>query len=343
MSTIAPHAHEAPVQSSISKFEDYLDANFRKLVYLCIALILGTAAFFFLKYRSQVAAEEAAMAATAVMNVEDCDIVLQKYKGTVAAGNALLSKSKLLWDQNKKDKAVEALRDFTTSYKDHPFYVQALLSLGSRLEALGTKEAAEAKTIFEKIVSEHKNSEVAGLAQIRIADLLWSEGKEDDARKIYDELPRKFIGQFVDRVTERTEWINSTLPTKEVEGPKVPDALKAPATAPGGANAPAINLTPGKNGSPFGTSKPFEVKAQPAPAGTPGTLGAPIKVGQPKIENQPKVKIAPPQPVVVPANPAPAPAAAPKPAAPAPTATSAPVPTPSAPAPAPAPEAPKSK
>ncbi len=339
---LASHAHTpegAELQPQVSALEAFLDKHFRTILYACIAAVVGTGVFQLVKYRNHLAATEAAAAATAAKTVDDCDIVIQKYKGSVAAGNALLTKAKLLWDQNKKDPAVAALREFTSNYGDHPFIVQGLVALGSRLESMGGKDVAEAKTVFETIVSKHKDSEIAGLAQLRIADLLWSEGKEAEAKAIYDELPRKFIGQFGDRVQERVDWLAAALPTKEVEGPKIPDALKAPGAAPGA--APAINLTPGKDGGPLGTiSKPFEVKAQPSapmPAAsgtaTPGAAKAPdVKATVPPA---PK----PPTPQNIPVNPGAKNAPPPTPANLAP-ATSAPVQAPKEPAPAPATAAP---
>ena len=331
---LAPHSPEAgDHQPHVSALEAFLDRHFRTVLYACIAAIVGTGAYQLLKHRNRTAAIEAAAAATSAKTVGDCDVVIEKYKGSTAAGNALLTKAKLLWDQNKKDPAVVALREFVASYSDHPFIVQGMLALGSRLESMGGKDAAEAKTIFESIVSKHKDSEVAGLAQIRIADILWSEGKEAEAKAIYDELPRKFIGQFGDRVQDRLDWLAAALPTKEVEGPKIPDALKAPATAPGA--APAINLTPGKEGSPLGTiSKPFEVKAQPAPAATGAPTPGAAKGPEVKATVPPAPK--PPTPQNIPVEPGAKNAPPPAPANLAP-ATSAPVQAPKEPAPAPAP------
>ncbi|MBL9142905.1 MAG: tetratricopeptide repeat protein [Verrucomicrobiaceae bacterium] len=334
---LAPHSHTpegAELQPQVSALEAFLDKHFRTILYACVAAVVGTGIFQLVKYRSHLAATEAAAAATAAKTVDDCDIVIQKYKGSVAAGNALLTKAKLLWDQNKKDPAVAALREFTSNYSDHPFIVQGLLALGSRLESMGGKDAAEAKTVFETIVSKHKDSEVAGLAQLRIADLLWSEGKEAEAKAIYDELPRKFIGQFGDRVQERVDWLAAALPTKEVEGPKIPDALKAPAPAPGA--APAINITPGKDGSPFGAmSKPFEVKAQPAPAPAATATPAPNAAKGPDVKATVPPAPKPPTPQNIPVNPGAKNAPPPAPTNLAP-ATSAPVQAPKDPAPAPA-------
>ncbi len=313
-SPTAPSAAPQPhIPESASGLEAFLDRHFRTVVYVCIAAIALVAISGIVRYRNRQAAEEAAFAATAAKTVDDCDIVIQKYKGSVAAGNALLTKAKLLWDDNKKDKAVATLRDFVSGYTSHPFYVQGQLSLASRLEALGGNEAKEAQTILEKIVSAHKDSEVAGLAQIRLADQLWSQGKEEEAKKIYDELPRKFIGQFPDMVDERVKWLGAALPTKEVDAPKPPPAaLKAPA------DNPAIQVKP--QGPPGSKPLPIEIKPQitPAngavkPAPAPGTAA----VGTPPVKITPSATTAP---IKVEAKPAPAPAATPAPApVPAPT------------------------
>lgn len=334
----APSPAAAHVPPSASALEAFLDKHFRTVVVICLGLIVVSAVAGVLRFRARAAAEEAAQAATAAKTVDDCDIVLQKYKGTTAAGNALLTKSKLLWEQTKKDQSVAALREFVAGYTSHPFYTQALLSLATRLESLGGNEVKEAQSIYEKIVNEYKTSEVAGLAQLRIADILWSQGKEDEAKKIYDEQPRKFIGQYGDMVDDRVKWITSALPVKEVDAPKPPpDSIKAP-TPP---SAPAINLTPGKNG----TSVPFEIKAQPAPSPKPQTsLPVPeLKTipapGTPPANPTAPVKVEPVKPAAAPA-PAPAPTIKVEPVKPAvqPSASTPPVAVPPAPA---APAAPK--
>ena len=349
----SPSPLSVPVAPKESALEAFLDRHFRTVVYVCVGLIAASAIYGIMRYRSHQSSKEAAEAATAAKTTDDCDIVIQKYKGTTAAGNASLTKAKLLWEQNKKDQAVTTLRDFVANDTGHPFYVQGLLSLATRLESLGGNDAKEAQTLYEKIVSEHKTSEVAGLAQLRIADILWNSGKEAEAKKIYDELPRQFIGQYPDMVEERLKWLGSALPTKEVDGPKPPpDSIKAP--TPNG--APPINLKSGINGA----SLPFEIKPGPAaklpenatppvpaPVVTPPVPAAEMKLTPPpaptlKVEPAPatpapapKIEPATPPaasspPVTVPAAPAPTPApAAPAPAAPAPVPTApAPVPTP---------------
>lgn len=325
MSSPSPVVAPAPADAlKPSAFETFLDKNFRNICYAVLAIFVGVAVYSILRYRSHQADLEAASAATAAKTVEDCDIVIQKYKGSTAAGNAQLSKAKLLWEQNKKDSSVGALRDFVANYKDHPFHVQGLLSLATRLEAMGANEAKEADGLFDQIVRDHKTSEVAGLAQLRIADRLWAQGKKDEAKKLYEELPRLFPGQFFDENQKRLDWLAAALPTKEVDAPKVPEALKVPTpgaapASPGAGIIPPINL---KSGA---TTLPVEIKpgatssAQPqiklnTPAGVQPVSAKvePIKPVAPVTATSPVVemKLPPPAPATKPeAKPAPAPAA----------------------------------
>ena len=325
---------EAPQSSS---FEAFLEKNFRNICYAVLAIMVGVAVYSILRYRNHQAELEAATAAMAAKTVEDFDIVIQKYKGSAAAGNAVLMKARQLWEQNKKDSAVGSLRDFVANYKSHPFYVQGLLALATRLEAMGANEAKEADGLFEQIVRDHKDSEVAGLAQLRVADRLWAQGKQDEAKKLYEELPRLFPGQFFDENQKRLDWIAAALPTKETPAPKVPEALKAPTPgAPGApAAAPGTNLVPPINLKSGGTALPIEIK----PGATTSTKPE-VKVTPPPAGNQPaKPAASAPatatSPVIEMKLPPPAPEADAKPA------VTPPAQPPAMTAPAPAPTAPK--
>lgn len=325
-STAAPlPAVESPKASS---FEAFLDKNFRSICYAVLAIIIGVAVYSILRYRSHQADLEAATAAMSAKTVEDCDIVIQKYKGSTAAGNVVLMKARLLWEQNKKDSSVGALREFTANYKTHPFYVQGLLSLATRLEAMGANEAKEADSLFDQIVRDYKTSEIAGLAQLRIADRLWAQGKQDEARKLYDELPRLFPGQFFDENQKRLDWLAAALPTKEVDAPKVPEALKAP--APGATpTTPATGIIPPINLKSGGTTMPIEIKpgttsaSQPqikleTPAGIqPQAKIEPVKPVAPVTATSPVVEMKLPPPAPKAEAPTPTPAPAPAPATPA--------------------------
>ncbi|MDB6119653.1 MAG: Tetratricopeptide repeat-containing protein, partial [Verrucomicrobiaceae bacterium] len=242
-----------------------------------------------------------------------------------------------LWDDNKKDTSVATLREFVTKYPDHPFAAQGNLSLASRLESMGGKDVAEAKTIFEKLAKDEGKSDIGSLAQLRLGDLLWNEGKVDEAKKVYEGLPQRMTGSpFFEHNSERLKWLAAGLPAKEVEGPKPPpDSIKAP----------SMNLNSGASKSPLGSLMPnlkeavpgakLDVKpvAVPAPP-KPGvaTPGAALPVPTPPVKATPPAATtsAPVQAPAPPASPSPA-KSAPEPANPAkpnsatPAATSAPV------------------
>ncbi|MCA9256351.1 MAG: tetratricopeptide repeat protein, partial [Phycisphaerales bacterium] len=170
--------------------EKFLEDNFRKLVWFFIALVVAIIVYGFIRHQNTLKNNEAAESFTSAKTVEDCDLVISRYPGSIPAANAVLLKSDLLWDQNKKSSSVDALKAFTTEFPKHPLAVNALLGLGSKLDAMG--EQKEAQAIFERIVNEFPSSEAAPLAQVRLGDLLWAAGKPEEAKKAYEELSVKF-------------------------------------------------------------------------------------------------------------------------------------------------------
>jgi hypothetical protein len=265
--------------------------------------------------------------------VEDCDLVISRYSGTAAAANALLLKADLLWEQNKKSTAVEALKEFTTKDASNPLAVFALLGLGSKLDAMG--ESKEAQAVFERITKEFASSEAAPLAQVRLGDLLWAQGKSDEAKKAYEELAVKYpdLAEFQTISQNRLGWIAASLPTKEVDPPPAPKVeIKpvAPTTVPGlpniklNAAGSGIGATVAPPGAPVMVTP--AAPAAPAPGAVPPPAPAPAPAATTPV----------PLPATAPAVPVPAappvPATSPAPAAAAPTPVAPPAtPTPATP------------
>jgi TolA-binding protein len=297
--------------------EKFLEDNFRKLVWLFAFVVIAIIAYGFIRHQSTLKANEAAEAFTSAKTVEDCDLVISRYAGTNAAANALLLKADLLWEQNKKTTAVEVLKEFTSKHSSHPLFVHTLLGLGTKLDAMGDRK--EAQATFERIVNEFASSEAAPLAQVRLGDLLWADGKQDEAKKAYEELAVKFpdLAEFQTISQNRLGWIAAALPTKEVDPPPAPKVEPKAGDVPAIPGMPKLNLTPGGGGIGATIAPPATLTPTPAVT-TPAAVPTPA-----------------PSPAVP--APAPAPQPAPTPAAPAPT------PTPAATAPsaaAPAPPAP---
>ena len=203
--------------------------------------------------------------------VEDCDVVIQKFPGSIAAGNALLQKADLLWQQGKKESSIGALQEFLKSLPSHKLRAAAAIALGTKQAAIGDKDAARAT--FEGFLKNNPQSELAPAADIQLGDLLWQEGKDAEAKKHYDSLLQKYPGNmamFNQALEERQQLMGSGLPQKEVAGP--PPAPK-PAPVPPAIQPPQITLP--------SLLPPGPATAQPPSAPPPTATTAPVQVPGP--------------------------------------------------------------
>lgn len=282
--------------------EKFLEDNIRKIIWLFILVLVGLGAFGLIHQQNKMKAKEAAEAFTGAKTVEDCDLVMSRYAGTNAAANALLLKADLLWEQNKKSSAVEALKEFTTKDAGHPLAVFALLGLGSKLDAMG--ETKEAQAVFERIVSEFGSTEAAPMAQVRLGDLLWAQGKADEAKKAYEELSVKFpdMAEYQAISQTRLGWIAASLPTKEVDPPPAPKVEVKTSAAPG---IPGLKLTAPSSGGIGATIAPPAAPAIPSAPTTP----APAPKTEPAVPAPATPAPTPPSAAAAAPAPAPTPAA----------------------------------
>jgi hypothetical protein len=191
----------------------------------------------------------------------------------------------------------------------------AQVSLGSKQASLDEKDAARAT--LEAVVRDHPKSAAAAAAQTQLGDMLWAEGKVDEARKVFSDLPRNYPGSpFVAQVDQRLKIMDAGLPSKEVDAPPAPPK---PVETPDPAAAPLPGI--------------------PRPPSAAPSINVP-----PPLLAPPAIPSAPPASDVPTPPPAPSPKAeekAPAPEAPAPAPKPDDAKTPDAPAPAPAPSAPE--
>ncbi len=264
---IAPIA----VPPTESKIEQFLNKNSKAVVLGSVLLALVLLGLGVKRYFSHQSELEAAERFTASDSVEDCDIVIQKYPGSLAAGNAILMKAGLLWNQGKKESSITVLKDFAKDYKSHTLHPQTLLALASKQAALGENDAA--RQTCELLLKSYPQSEMAPAAQIQLGDLLWQEGKIEDAKKLFESLPQKYPNNmtvFYDSVMQRIELMAAGLPMKEVDGPPV-----APKSDASSANDPDAELKKKiQEALPGNLQIAPSVELKPTPG--PGTLTPPV-------------------------------------------------------------------
>jgi predicted negative regulator of RcsB-dependent stress response len=261
-----PAAGPPAVLTAESRIERFLEDNFKTIMYALLLLAVALAGLFAWRAAAARRNLEAAEKFAAASNVEDCDLVIQKYPGSTAAGNALLQKADLLWQQGKKESSIAALQDFLKEHSAHQLRASAAVALGTKQAALGEKDAA--RSTFEAFLKESPQSELAPAADIHLGDLLWQEGKSEEAKKHYDSLLQKYPGKmamFNQALEERQQLMDSGLPQKEVDGP--PPAPKPAPPAPKITLPPLPTPAPGSPAVPSSaTTPPVQVPASETPA-----------------------------------------------------------------------------
>jgi tetratricopeptide (TPR) repeat protein len=274
-----------------SRIERYLEENFKKIMLALVVVAVLLAAWFTSRHFTARRNLEAAERFAAATGVEDCDVVIQKYAGTPAAGNALLQKADLLWQEGKKQSSIDALQEFIKNNPSHSLRPAATIGLGTKQAAIGDKDAA--RTTMEGFLKLYPKSELAPAAEIQLGDLLWQEGKDAEAKKLFESLLQKYPGRmtmFTQALDERQQLMGSGLPQKEVEGPPPPPK---PATVPPAMQPPKITLPP----------------LIPRTEGVPPGATASPPVEAPPPTTSPESPVPPPlAPVPPPSSPPPAPA-----------------------------------
>lgn len=218
-----PHAvpSEPPViLTAENRIEKFLEDNFKKIALMLLLVVALLAVWFVSRHFAAQRELEAAQQFTSAMSVEDCDVVVQKHPGSTAAGNALLQKAGLLWQQEKKSSSIETLQEFLKTQPEHKLRASASVALGSQQAAIGEVDAA--RTTLETFLKNSPQSELAPAADIQLGDLLLQDGKNEEATKHYDSLLQKYPGKmamFNQALDERQQLMGSGLPQIEVDGP----------------------------------------------------------------------------------------------------------------------------
>jgi tetratricopeptide (TPR) repeat protein len=207
-------------------------------------LLLGLAVLGFYEYNQSrlIAAAEAALAQASTE--DDYRQVIDKYAGTIAAGDASLLLAGKLRDEQKYDDALQVLQTFLDKYPAHPLAHAADLSYAETLDAQGKLDDALSR--YQEVAAKYADSYSAPLAVLAQANILKYQGKIEEARRVYE----NFVAQFPDSIFAQQAMAEMHM-------------LRAPAG--GGASA---SPTPGAN--PEGLSIPSLLNAAPPASALPG-------------------------------------------------------------------------
>lgn len=183
-----PEVIEALSASDAASVMDSLDRNRNKIligvggaaVVTCAILVGGQ-----LKQQAHLEAATAYSAALDKREIAAFDGVVVDHPGSVAAGNALLSKAELQIDQGKPADAQTTIERFINEFGGHPRYAQGIFAMGNLYHLSG--DAEKAKEYYERTLEVQPDGELSPLARIRIGDLSLEAGKSDEAEQNYQE------------------------------------------------------------------------------------------------------------------------------------------------------------
>ncbi|MDD5350778.1 MAG: tetratricopeptide repeat protein [Chthoniobacteraceae bacterium] len=132
---------------------------------------------------------------------EEFQAVLQKYPGTIAAGNAALRLADLLRTDKKYDESVAVLRAFVEKYPTHPLAAGGWLSLASTYEAQGKLD--EALDANNSAISKYPDAYATPIAMMAQARIYLLKGQKDDARRTYMDVASRFQQSLYARQAQR--------------------------------------------------------------------------------------------------------------------------------------------
>ncbi|MBT7982256.1 MAG: tetratricopeptide repeat protein, partial [Akkermansiaceae bacterium] len=173
---------------SVNPLEAFFEKNWKTLTCVILALIIILGFIFFSKALKQTNLQKDGeeLVSASLSNdspITQLDKISKDKEKTITGGNALL----LLANKHLEnippnlEGAKTALTQFTSLYKDSPLYNDGLFALATLHEELGDSEKAE--ELYREINKPDNSASPA--SAIRLADLLYKEGKYNDASDAY--------------------------------------------------------------------------------------------------------------------------------------------------------------
>ncbi len=168
----------------------FFEENKGKILTAMVVALIALASWIFYSYEQNQTRAEEATAFYAAKSADDWKSIIQKYPGSVVAGNAQLLLADKLRDENKIDEALTVLGDFIQKSASHPLIAQGWMSYAGTLELKG--ETAKARQTYANIAGQFSSTEAAPAALSAQARLVKKAGDARKAREIYENIVQRF-------------------------------------------------------------------------------------------------------------------------------------------------------
>ncbi|MCB1063539.1 MAG: tetratricopeptide repeat protein [Verrucomicrobiae bacterium] len=214
-------------------------------------------------------------------SIEELDKVIADHPGSVAAGNALLTKADIELTQEKFEDAKVTLLTFVEKNDEHPRYAQGLYALGNLSHRNGDFESAVG--FYDRALAAAPGGDIGPLILIRKGDIALAEAdalrsekkaeeadaKLDEAKQFYEDSitrPEFRSSPFIEMAEQRLSLADvGDVPV--VPAPPKPEPTPEPKATPA---PPASGDKPAANKpAAAAPTAPAESPAKPKPAATP--------------------------------------------------------------------------
>ena len=253
-----PPAPLGEIEQGPSKFEQFLDANQKKLIVVVLLLITGVSAYIIVDGLEKKKAVNAGEALVASNDPGDFRHVMNDYAGTPAAGTAQLQLARSLWEEGDGEDAKETLRKFISDAPDHLAQPGARMVLATFLLEEGENE--KGLTLLRELAADPKAAYLAPLALIRVSDYERKAGKLEDARNSLKQ---------ANNPNDKNSYLSRSLAKARLEtlGVALPAIVPRPKPPPPKIDVPLLAVD-----APDSLNTPNDPAPtpEPAPAPTPG-------------------------------------------------------------------------
>lgn len=209
----------AEISHEPSKFEGFLNQNFKWLVVGMIVLAIAVAGWVVNRHIGDEERQAAGAALVAADEVEDFQEITKTYPGTPSATTALVRMSDFQWEQGLQEDSLESLRKAIGGASDHPSVPSARARLGARLLQQGDLNGAAEQ--FEELVDAPGARYIAPYAETMLAEIQLQRGDEAAAAKRLEQATKSYRGAAFGRLlNEHRQLVSFELP-EEVDPPAV--------------------------------------------------------------------------------------------------------------------------
>ncbi len=219
----------AEISQAPGAFEQFLERNQKLLAVLAVLVALGAVAFVVMRginHSQQTAAAHAFFKAADASALQQ---VTTDHVGSPAAASAMLLLAERQWQDGQKEKSVETLRNFVSEHPSHAAIGTAKASLGSKLMATGSNDAAA--EAFRSLTEDPAQSFIAPFAWISLGDIAREGGDKAKARECYTQAKaeEQVASGFAQAATDRIAMLDSDAPVP-TDPPAPPAPKESPAT-----------------------------------------------------------------------------------------------------------------